>query len=234
MRQEEIVVALCDDDREFLAAFAPQVREVMAERGAACDVRCYGSAAELRGGRKFSVLLLDVMMEGLDGMTLARTLRAEARDVPVIFVSSNRDTALYGYEVDALRFLSKPVEIDRLREALRAAEQKVQPRVIVVQTEDGLRRVELRNVRYAEMMRRGVCLHLADGALLPTRMRIGALELMLPERQYFRCHQGYIVNLEAVSSLLRTDAVLKGGDRVPVSRYRLAELREHFLAYLSE
>ena len=238
IQQEKSVVALCDDEQSFLEAFVPQVRSALTQLSFACDILCYGSAEallkDIRGGRKPSILLLDVMMGGLDGMTLARELRKNAAEIPVIFVSSNRDCALYGYELEALRFLAKPVEAERLREALNAAIRKRQAQTLAVQTAQGLSRLEVRQIRYAEMLRRGVQFYLRDGTVLPTRLKISDIEQELPQQRFFRCHQGYIINLDAISTILRADAVLENGQHIPVSRYRLADLRERFLTYLHD
>ncbi|MDD3336366.1 MAG: LytTR family DNA-binding domain-containing protein [Eubacteriales bacterium] len=216
----------------------PQVQSALRQLCFECDVLCYESGEallkDIRSGKKPSILLLDVMLDRLDGMTLARELRKDAVQIPVIFVSSNRDCALYGYELEALRFLAKPVEEERLLEALKAAIQKQQAQTIVIQTVDGLSRLEVCQIRYVEMLRRGVQFFLRDGTVLPTRLKISDIEQELPKQRFFRCHQGYIVSLDAISTLVRSDAVLENGQHIPVSRYRLADLRERFLNYLHD
>ena len=73
-------------------------REILREEGIKADVIWYDSAAALleavREGRTFHILLLDVMMEGMDGMELAAALRAGHEDAAIIFISSNREMAL--------------------------------------------------------------------------------------------------------------------------------------------
>ncbi len=238
MRQEKRVIALCDDEPSFLGAFLPQVKSALAQLREDCEIRCYDSAEglldDVRIGRKPAVLLLDVMMRGLDGMALARELREDGSEIALIFVSSNRDYALYGYELNALRYLAKPVEQARLLEALGAALQRRQAQTLALQAVDGLFRLDIGSVRYAEMQRRGVQFHLRDGTLLDTHMKISDAERMLPSERFFRCHQGYIVCLDAISTILRADVVLDDGCPIPVSRSRLPELRQRFLAYLSE
>ena len=238
MQQGRSVIALCDDDPSFLDAFLPQVRSALTQLHEACDVLRYESAEmllnDVHSGKRPSVVLLDVMMEGLDGMALARELCKDAADISVIFVSGNRDCALYGYELNALRYLAKPVEQERLLEALRAAFQKRQTQTLALQAADGLFRLDIHSIRYAEMQRRGIQFHLRNGTVLDTHMKISDVEQMLPAERFFRCHQGYIVSMDAISTILRTDAVLDDGCHIPVSRYRLADLREHFLTYLHD
>ena len=238
MLQERRVIALCDDDPGFLDAFLPQVEAALAQLHETCEVLCYDSAekllSELREGRSLSILLLDVKMAGMDGMTLTRELRKDASGIPVIFVSSNRDCAIYGYELDALRYLAKPVEQERLTEALGAAFRKQRTQTLVLQAAEGIIRLDMRSIRYAEMQRRGIQFHLRDGAVVDTHLKISDVEQMLPTERFFRCHQGYIVSMDAIATILRAEAVLDDGSPIPVSRARLSELRQRFLSYLRE
>ena len=86
----------------------------MAAEGLACSVSTYESATALldaiQGGAQFHILLLDVMMEGLDGMELAAALRELGNSTAIIFISSNREMAMRGYEVSAARYLAKPIQ----------------------------------------------------------------------------------------------------------------------------
>ena len=94
----------------------------MTAEGLACDLSGYESTTALltaiQDGAQFHILLLDVMMEGLDGMELAAALRKLGDSTAIIFISSNRELALRGYEVSAARYLAKPLQPEQLREAL--------------------------------------------------------------------------------------------------------------------
>lgn len=238
MTQSPFSIALCDDDALFLEMMKRQICVIFQERNRACEIILYQSAKalldDLRGGKRFSLLMLDVIMDGLDGMELARFLHSKGDRTPVILISCNRDYALTGYEADALRFLAKPIDPDRLREALTAAEAKTQTRALVIRNGDGLHRVEVDSIVYAEVWERGVLLHLLGNASVFSVMKIGAQETMLPKAEFFRCHQGYIVHLTCVRTIRTADAYMSDGSRVPVSRYKLTELRERFTTYLNQ
>lgn len=238
MTQFTLTIALCDDDALFRETLKRQICMLLEEQNKAFEIFTYPNAEallnDIHGGMRFSLMLLDVMMDGLDGMELARSLRKEGQRTPIIFISSNRDYALTGYEMDALRFLAKPVELNRLREALMVAEEKTQMRVLPIRNAEGLHRVEIDRILYAEVWERGVLIHLPESESLFSSIKIGALELMLPETAFFRCHQGYIVHLAYIRTIQTADAYLTDGSRVPISRYKLTELRERFTTYLNE
>ena len=74
------------------------------------------------------VLLLDISMPGLDGMRLARVLRAQQHAPAVIFCTAWPDQALDAFDTGAIDYLVKPVRAERLLEALERAARFVAPR----------------------------------------------------------------------------------------------------------
>lgn len=117
-----ISIAICDDEPKDLAEIESITKELLQTEDISCGISKFGDAASLRseieGGTSFDILLLDVMMECLNGMELAAALRKQGHDASIIFISSNREMALLGYEVSAVRYLAKPVQRAKLQEAL--------------------------------------------------------------------------------------------------------------------
>ncbi|WP_284337000.1 LytR/AlgR family response regulator transcription factor [Comamonas sp. NoAH] len=67
------------------------------------------------------VVLLDIQMPGLDGMVLAQTLRNQSQPPSVIFVTAHAMYAASAFEVDAVDYLTKPVRLERLQQAMAKA-----------------------------------------------------------------------------------------------------------------
>ncbi len=107
----------------------------------------YKSSEELlaaleKDEQEYQFLLLDVVMDGLNGIELAARLRKKGNQVPIIFVSSYEDYALMGYEVEAVRYLAKPVREDKLREAIHYCKERFyRKKHILISTAEGIRRI---------------------------------------------------------------------------------------------
>ena len=232
-------IAVCDDDRADRGSIAQLTRQIMDEAGVPCAVEAYGAGGpllkEILSGRPFDLLLLDVRMAGLDGMSLASQLMGAPARPDVVFISTDRDMALQGYRVDARRFLAKPVEPEQLREALlhcyREAAERAQRRDdLLLPTVAGEVRVALRDIRYAESWGRAARISTPSG-LLETRLRLGELAARLPE-QFIYCHRTILVNLDYVRRLGQGELELRDGGTLPVSRYRAAEVQRLLLEQL--
>lgn len=232
----QLQIAICDDESIDRQQAADLTREIMAAEGLACDLSGYESATALltaiQSGTQFHILLLDVMMEDLDGMELAAALRKLGDDTAIIFISINREMALRGYEVSAARYLAKPLRKDQLREALLYCYKTFcEKKEILLPTAKGQRRIPLPDILYVEAMERVTKLALTD-RLEEVGMKFSELSALLPERQFQPCHRSYLVNLGHIAYIRNRDLELTTGEVLPVSRYRVEDLQKQFVAYL--
>ena len=137
-----------------------------------------------------------------------------------------------GYEVEALRYLAKPVDRERLREALMfCCRTRLTQKEILLPTASGQRRILPSDLIYAETWERGVRLHLKDRQE-ETGMKISELAAMLPERQFVFCHRTILVNLAFIQSIRYCELELKSGVTLPISKYRQSEIRKQLIRYL--
>lgn len=101
-----------------------RLRDLLGRLGEPVDV---GEAADARSAyarlvsEPWDVALLDVQMPGLDGLGLAALLRGRADAPAVVFVTAHAEHALRAFELDAVDYLTKPVRLERLRQALEKA-----------------------------------------------------------------------------------------------------------------
>ncbi len=229
-------IAVCDDEALDRAQIAQMAQEILRAEEIPAEIACFASAGALlhaiQTGGAFQILLLDVMMEGMDGMELAAALRAGQEEAAIVFISSNREMALRGYEVAAARYLAKPLDAEKLREALlHCCAAYLQPREIVLPTSEGQSKVNVRAIVYVEPWDRGVRLHFAHKKV-EVRMSISQVAALLPEHQFAYCHRTLLVNLAYVRHLRYCELELKSGERLPISKYRLAQFKSEFMKYL--
>lgn len=181
----------------------------------------------------WDVLLLDVQMPRVDGMTAARRIREVDSEVVIVFITSSPHYAVSGYEVGALSYLLKPVsyasfeqEMTRILTRLRR-----QPRreLLFTATDGGHHRIAVDDIRYIESVRHRVDVYTLDETFsIATTLK--AMEAQLAESDFLRCHNGLLVNLRHVTGIDGNDCRIRGGGRLPISRPR----KKEFLAALAE
>ena len=232
-------LAVCDDEAADRAQIGKMAGEILREEKLPAEIACYDSAdallAAIRAGRAFDILLLDVMMEGMDGMALAAALREGHDAAAIVFISSSRDMALQGYEVEAARYLTKPLRREKLREALvycGASRAKRRPLVLPTAS-GGQSRIDPAAIVYVEAWERGARLNLGTEKV-ETRLSLWQIAAMLPKGPFVYCHRALLVNLAYVRHVRFYELVLDSGERLPISKHRYAQFKNEFLEYLDD
>ena len=190
------------------------------------------------------VMFLDINMPGVNGMQLAEAL-SKIKNLPaVVFVTAYGEYAANAFDVNAVDYLVKPVEVDRLRRAIEkvrlvmsvsggTAKTAAPAQSERIPVEKGGKKilVPVEKIRYVMAKDDYSCLYTEDDHFLST-ISLAQLEQRLGETDFFRVHRRYIVNLSYVSevesvpggTLLLT--MRDDGEQIPVSRRRVAPLKK--------
>lgn len=73
----------------------------------------------------FDIIFLDVWMNDMNGMELAREIRKFDQNVQIVFLTGNQEYVFEGYEIGAVRYLVKPIDESKLTQALDACMEKI-------------------------------------------------------------------------------------------------------------
>lgn len=236
MKNQIFNIAVCDDVQTDREEIAEMTEEICTEKHICHEIISFEDAENLidsmRQGNRYDLLLLDVQMPGMDGMELARVLRSKEEKVSIVFMSCNREMALLGYEVSAARYLAKPVDKDKLEEAiLFCYELNKKDREILLPVNGSMRKVSPKGIYYIEIVGRKSRIRL-ENEEWDTSLSLAELEDMLPGQEFIRCHQSFIVNCRYVQSFHTSSMELTDGRSVPVSKHRIKEVRQAFFDYM--
>lgn len=217
----ELGIAICDDaevDRQYLAGL---VGRWAGGRGHMARVSCFPSAEHFlfcyAQESACDILLLDIEMGDMDGVTMARKLRAENDTVQIVFITGYSDYISEGYDVAALHYLMKPVREEKLFEVLDRAAEKVKrdERVLCLDVGGEMVRVPVCQIRYAEVFGNYVTVHGREAYTV--KMTLGYLEEQLDGR-FYRVGRSAIVNLTQISRVTKSEIRLYDGSAIPLPR----------------
>lgn len=179
-------------------------------------------------GRRFC--FLDIEMEKMDGIALAREIRKHNRQMQIIFVTGYMEYIQEGYDVEALHYLLKPVSQEKIDSVLdRAVERlKTADAVLLVESGGEVLRLPLKEIRFIESNRNYNIIH-ADNDY-EVRGTLSELEAKLDEA-FVRVGRSYLVNLNYVRRIGKTELILNTGEKLPVPRGSYKKLNEAFIKY---
>ena len=224
------------DDSNIDAEYVQSILEAWAQdRQAGVQAQRFPSAESFlfhyAEDKDWDILLLDIEMGAMDGVSLAKKIRQENDSVQIVFITGFADYISEGYEVSALHYLMKPVKQEKMFAVLDRAVAAIQKteRVILLPVGGEMLRLPVGQVQYVEAFSHTVAI-VTDADMIHVKMSITEIEKMLGDG-FVRCHRSYLVGLKHIARLSKTEVILDSGKILPLSRSAAASVHKAFIAY---
>ena len=236
-------IAICDDETIILDEVSSYIKKYSEQKDKSdIEVFPFSSASSLLNsidnGALFDIFMLDVYIGDEMGTTLAREIRAREIESPIIFLTTSVEHAPQGYETGTLRYLIKPLEPEKLYEAMDAAllqAEKITKQLIRLKTENGIESINANNIMYSESHDHHQYIKLDNGQLLKVRTTVSELYAMLAKNDGFvRLGSAYIINLRNIKNLTSSEILLYNNTTIPIPRGKYAELKKVFWNFQCE
>lgn len=187
---------------------------------------------------RYDMIFLDIQMPGPNGMETARRIRETDSGVKLVFTTGIADYLQEGYEVEATRYLLKPITREKVWECLdKLLQEPPQSPQWVFQTQEGVVKVSEQDIAYLEARGHYTICHRArsgqQGPLEEIQLREGfnALCGQFAGRPFVRCHRSYLCHIAHIYRVERTEILLEGGGSIPVSRRMYEPVVKAFISY---
>ena len=207
-------------------------------------ITSYGSGSQLLLNyqkRKFDVIFLDVSMPEMDGFETAEEIRKSDPDVLIVFVLLIIQSLMQGKALKLRRrFLSKPLLYRKVENILNKiykkkllnAEEK-----LFLKCHDGLITLQLSDIIYIQTENKLLILHTIHGDVQSSQ-RMNELEKRLSTKQFYRCHNSYMVNFDYVEGVKQDSVLIKDKAQklktIPVSKYKKEEFMRALARYVGK
>lgn len=230
----KLKIAICDDEQRQLDNIKKAVSVWAAKNNHSATVSPFLSAEsflfEYDEDKSFDIFLLDVEMEKISGIDLAKIIRKDNLRAEIIFITSHFEFYGEGYEVDALHYLIKPVSAEKFETVLDKAVGKLQteaPSVIIISDGETIKMPET-DILYVEAFKHYIMIYTKTKEYM-VKESISAFEERLSEG-FFKIHRSYIVSLGYITKISRT-SVTVGGVELPLARGKYDEVNMAFIKY---
>lgn len=254
-------IILCDDEKSIQSLLTQKIAYYFANKNIHCDILCCGSGEEVLSlaekGMTIDLLFLDIQMPGRNGMEIARVLRRLKKDTLIVFVTALSEYVYEAFDVDAVHYLVKPFDDEKLYQVLdkairqhekqvnakrsRQQEQTKHPaktavgetansRAILVKRGGLSTKVFLSDIIYAEVFNRKVMLHTLHGDI----EYYGKLTDLSEQAgaDFFRTHRAYLVNLKYVEKYNASTVWLEQGTAL-LSKKQFSGFVQQYMQYIN-
>ncbi len=214
-------IAVCDDSSRDATYIRTLLEDWAATRQMAIHPQVFSSAEsflfQYAEDKAWDVLLLDIEMDQMDGVTLAKTIRRDNAAVQIVFITGYSDYIAEGYDVAALHYLMKPVQRDKFFTVLDRSVEKRQQDEKCLNLDMGgeMIRIPFYEIRYMNVHLNYVTIHARQDFTLKRSLSEFEKEL---DGRFLRVGRSMILNLKSVRRVTRTEVYLSDGTSLPLPR----------------
>lgn len=232
---DHIKIAIVDDEDIQVDTMTSLIKE------AAARLRLSVSLIDFSSGEAFlfaledhpdlDMVFLDIEMNQTDGLEVAKKIRQTDKDLTIVFATAFAEYAVQGYDVQALDYLLKPIELDKVKRVLKRHLDR-QPAVVekvTLESQGEVIKLALDDILYVEVNRRECEIHTLNGPVTVSRTLKELSEELSDD--FIQTHRSYLVNVSHMNRLLKTDIELSNGAVVPISRRLVKQVQERFVTH---
>ena len=230
-------IAVCDDDKIVREQIISLIRNEFPN----AEIVYFETGEDMiKSKEDFVISFLDVQMGEVSGIDVAKHIREvqEKKDREksiIIFVTGYREYMEDAFDVNAFHYLLKPIDEKKfhdifsraLKEAFAKTEQK--KRSVIVKCNGMQKKILLKNIYYIESNNKKVVFHTKDGNI-DTYGRMEDWESELGDL-FYRCHRGYLVNLEKITAYNVDTIDVINGDSLILARKKYADFIKVYMRY---
>lgn len=227
-------IAVCEDEEGQRERLSSLVKKWGEKSRHGCEVETFFSAEAFlfayEENRTYDILLLDIEMGKMSGVSLARQIRRDGGRAEIIFTTSHFEFFGEGYEVDALHYLMKPISEEKLHAVLSKAAERLAagPPSLIVSCDGETFKLFEADILYIEALRHDSMLHTKNG-VYRIRESISVLADRLSE-DFYCTHRSYLVSLKQIVRISRTAVYLDGKTEIPLARGKYEDIHRAFIA----
>lgn len=229
-------IAICDDDKIIVELLRKYIIEFFVKMNFRdYNIQEYSSGdALLEDSEESDLVFLDIEMPGLDGICVGQKLKAQNSKSIIIVVTSFSEYLDDAMKISVFRYLSKPIDKQRLFRNLKDAMEAYSRRSIslVIEISGQLMKIDSDDIIMLEVRGRKLVLITINGEYeLSGSIKDWSNKLSMPN--FYTCHRSYIINISKISSITNDTVYLLGGKyQAYLAKRKHTEMKRKFMLYI--
>ena len=230
-------IVVCDDNDIQAKKLCEDIRKSLEEVTNQVEIFKFNSGEDLLEAElmDIDIFFLDIQMDKITGMDVAKEIRKDNDKSEIIFETALTEYVREGYKVRAYRYLLKPIKFEELKENILSCVEDIIKRhknFMIIENKEKTYKIIIGSIKYIEVRKKELTLHTTEDSY-KTKNSLENIELELKKYNFFRCHKGYLINMEHIDCISKKFVTIDG-EEIPVSRHRMATLKKKLAYTLGE
>ena len=230
-------IAICDDEEVFRRELIGYLEKYFRINHIDLDYYEFRDGSELLNFKaEFDMIFMDYEMKNLNGIDTVSELRKRNVDTMVVFISSYREMVFDTFMVKAFRFLVKPLNEQKLNEAIDAyIEERNNSNYVIVRDLEKGSNISLPEKKIALAQAENVYTNVfTSSKVYRYNNTLSAFEGELSSNFFFRTHRSYLINLFFVDSFSKSEITLTTGERVLLSKTKYTAFKKQYFDFIKK
>lgn len=227
-------ILICDDEADYLDQLNIHINEYMRNYFIECNITVTQQPMSIiHSDAIFDLAFLDIQMEQIDGISLAKELKQRNNKLALFFVTNYYEYQDDAMDLQAFRYFEKPFDVNRLYAGLDKAMEYIDGAYVdVFLSGDGVqRRILVDDIMYVMRDNRRVVIVTKDGSFT-VKESFEDCCINLPSLFFYKVHNSFFVNLHYVNEYSYSELILSNGERISIASHKQASFRKFWFEYL--
>jgi len=225
-------IAVCDDEQSFRSILIKIISDYLLYCSHVADITEFSCGEDLLSSTiDFDIIILDHKMTDIDGLETAKRLRKKNITAKIIFITNFPQFVYEAFEVNAFRFLKKPINPSEFYIALTDCFRVLaKNNPIILRRNQKLISVELKDIVYIEANNKHCYISLRNKKM---HCSISMVKLcsLIPKKHFIKVNKSFVVNLNNISKYNRKCVFFNSGGSIPIGRKYLASFKYSYMNY---
>ncbi len=228
-------VAICDDEKPMQTILENLLDEFGRLRNIDISIDKFDNGHDLLrvlNEKEYEIVFMDYQMQDVDGMETSRLIRSRNTDCVIIFVSAFPEVAVNSYEVNAFRFIVKPINKEKLFKAIDDHLRSIDyDNLLILNTNDGKWKIKMSDIIYAEAKGKHTIVRTAQKSF-EINIHMKKIEDKLPSEKFCRCQRAYIAGFAHINNHTNAEIIFDNGERAQIGKAYYAKFKNAFQEYI--
>lgn len=230
-----INVVICDNNVAFLNTLNQYFNKYKSEHKTNLKLTLFHNGEDLINNYcfAFNIIFLDILIPGMDGITVAKKIRESDSRVVIIFLASTLKYSLMGYSVRAANYVMKPVSYKKFKIELDKAISycnEIEQQFITIKNATGIYKIYVNDISFIETCNHRTLIHTKKKNITCFH-NMKKLEKDLQPFGFIRCHSSYIVNISYIESIEKLLITLISSEQIPISQQKRKQVMKNIAVY---